>query len=274
MVNRMTGIYCIENQINGKKYVGQAINIEKRWKQHKQKLKNDSHYNEHLQRSWNYYGESAFSFYVLELCDEESLNDREIYYIKALNAFENGYNMTLGGEGTRGYLHTEEHKKYMHNMFVGKVFSESTRLKMSLAKKGIPQPETEARKKGRKIVSKKLKGIKQTEEHRKKNSESHKGKPAWNKGMKMTNDYIHPMQGKHHSEETKSKISRANSGKKRSKEQRDKISKPIICIETGEIFASITEAADKHDVTIGAISRVLRGKSKTCCGLHWSYYER
>lgn len=270
----MTGIYCIENQVNGKKYVGQAINIEKRWKQHRQKLNNKSHYNNHLQRAWNSYGECAFSFYVLELCDEESLDNREIYYIEKLGAFDNGYNMTLGGEGTRGCLHTEEYKKHMHDISVGKKFSEDTLIKMSLSKKGIPQPETEARKKGRKVVSEKLKGRKHTEEHCKKLSESLKGKTPWNKGMKMPDDYIHPMQGKHHSEDTKSKISKANSGKKRSKEQKEKISKPIICIETGEIYLSITEAADKHGVTIGAISRVLRGKSKTCCGLHWSYYER
>lgn len=31
----MTGIYCIENTANGKKYIGQASDIEKRWAQHK-----------------------------------------------------------------------------------------------------------------------------------------------------------------------------------------------------------------------------------------------
>lgn len=270
----MTGIYCIENQANRKKYVGQAINIEKRWRQHRNKLVNGSHYNEHLQRAWNQYGESAFSFYVLEICDEQSLDARENYYIEALGSFENGYNMTLGGEGTRGCLHTEEYKKYMHDISVGKKYSEDTLLKMSLAKKEIHQVETEARKKGRKVVSEKLKGRKHTEEHKKKNSDAHKGKPAWNKGLKMPDDYVHPMLGKHHSEDAKSKISVANSGKKRSKEQREKLSKPILCIETNEVFASITDAAEKYNVTIGAVSRALRGKSKTCCGLRWSYYGK
>lgn len=143
----MTGIYCIENQKNGKKYVGQAVNIEKRWRQHRNKLINGTHYNEHLQRAWDQYGESNFSFYVLEICDEQSLDAREIHYIETLGSFESGYNMTLGGEGTRGCLHTEEYKKHMHDISVGKKYSEDTLLKMSLAKKGIPQPETEARKK-------------------------------------------------------------------------------------------------------------------------------
>lgn len=51
----MTGIYCIENTANGKKYIGQASDIEKRWTQHKQKLRNNSHHNPHLQNAWNTY---------------------------------------------------------------------------------------------------------------------------------------------------------------------------------------------------------------------------
>lgn len=267
----MTGIYCIENKENGKKYVGQAVNIEKRWTQHRQKLRAGTHYNDHLQRAWNQYGESAFLFYVVELCDEQSLDAREIHYIDALSAFENGYNMTKGGDGTRGCLHTDEYKERMRKIFTGRTFSEETLKKMSAAKKGIKQTETEARTAGRKIVSEKLKGRKHSEEHRRNNSEAHKGKPAWNKGMKMPDCYVSPMKGKHHSEETRAKISAARAGTQRPMEARLKTSKKVVCVESGEVFDSITFAAERYGVTIGAISRVLCGKNQTCRNLHWEY---
>lgn len=267
----MTGIYCIENTVNGNKYVGQAINIEKRWNHHRQKLRNGTHCNIHLQRAWNSYGENAFNFYVLELCDKYSLNNREQYYIKSLGSYENGYNMTLGGEGTRGCFHTEEYKKHMSNIFSGRTYTEETLERMRKAKLGHLQIETEARKAGRKIVSEKLKGRIRSPEHCKNLSESLKGNIPWNKGMKMPEDYVSPKLGTHLSAETKAKLSAAQTGRKKSTEEKLKVSKRIICSDTQEVFNSITLAAEKYGVTISAVSRALRGKSKTCTGLHWGY---
>ncbi len=39
-MEKVCGIYCIENKVNGKKYVGQSIDIYKRWKQHRNELNN------------------------------------------------------------------------------------------------------------------------------------------------------------------------------------------------------------------------------------------
>lgn len=270
----MTGIYCIVNNVNGKQYVGQAANIKARWTQHRQALRNGTHYNAHLQSAWDKYSESAFSFCILEECPIESLNDREQYYISALDTFQNGYNMTKGGEGTRGCTHTEQYKKMMRELFKGRKFSEQTIEKMRAAKKGITPPETESRRKGRKIVSEKLKGRHFSEEHKRRLSESHKGRDVWNKGMKMPEGYNHPMLGKHLSEETRSKLSAACKGKKQTREVALKSAKQVFCIETGEVFESITDAAKKYGVTISAISRVLRGKAKTSAKLHWEYLRK
>lgn len=45
----MIGIYAIHNKINGKFYIGQSVNIQYRWKQHKNALKSNKHENKHLQ---------------------------------------------------------------------------------------------------------------------------------------------------------------------------------------------------------------------------------
>lgn len=102
------GIYRIENLVNGKNYVGQSINIYKRWKNHIDDLKEGVHYNCHLQRSWNLYGEDSFKFSILEECSVEELNIKEILYVDKFHAYTNGYNQTFGGDGSIGYKHSEE----------------------------------------------------------------------------------------------------------------------------------------------------------------------
>ena len=50
-----SGIYCIINNVNNKIYIGQALNLKKRFKEHKRTLKNNTHANEYLQNAYNKY---------------------------------------------------------------------------------------------------------------------------------------------------------------------------------------------------------------------------
>lgn len=96
----MIGIYKITNNINGKCYIGQSIDIQRRWEEHLYK-------NSHcllLKYALHKYGVNNFTFEVIEECQPEDLNNREIYWIKYYNSFgDNGYNLTAGGGGTLKY---------------------------------------------------------------------------------------------------------------------------------------------------------------------------
>ena len=211
---KLCGIYCIENKINHKKYIGQSIDIQTRWYAHKNKLNNNSHANCYLQRSWNKYKEDSFNFYILELCDNELLDEREVYYIKYYNTMLNefGYKLESGGK-------------------LNKQFSEDSKKKMSKNRKG------------------------------KTCGEKHY---AW---------------GKHLSKEHVEKI-REYASSKHGKQCYQ--SKPVICLNTMEIFECIQDGAKKYHCDATNISRCCKGHPKyRYCGLlengtpiQWAFYDK
>lgn len=98
----MIGIYKITNKTNGRCYIGQSTHIEKRWKDHYYAHQNvaDEGYDYPLYKAMRKYGYDNFTFEVLEECDFAALNEREMFYIKHFNSFNDGYNQTLGGDST------------------------------------------------------------------------------------------------------------------------------------------------------------------------------
>lgn len=90
----MTGIYKITNLITNKTYIGQSTNIEQRWEEHKFYSNNE---HTALQAAFKKYGISNFSFEIIEECSKEQLDEREIYWIKFYDSYNNGYNLTKGG---------------------------------------------------------------------------------------------------------------------------------------------------------------------------------
>lgn len=94
----MIGIYKITNTKNGKVYIGQSVDIDKRFKQHKKLLRNNNHINCRLQDDWNIYGEDSFKFEILEKCRSVYLNEIEKHTIKEYDSTNEakGYNISAG----------------------------------------------------------------------------------------------------------------------------------------------------------------------------------
>jgi group I intron endonuclease len=93
------GIYCIEHNCSGKKYIGSSTNIEKRFSQHKAALVSDNHHCIHLQRAVNKYGIEAFKFYAVEETKFETR--QELFLLEELYIAhgENLYNVGSVGGG-------------------------------------------------------------------------------------------------------------------------------------------------------------------------------
>jgi group I intron endonuclease len=127
------GIYLIKNKINNKYYIGKTEeNFYRRWTFHKWQLKNNIHENKHLQRAFNKYGLDNFEFKILVVCNaNDDINKLEKEYIEIYDSYKNGYNQTLGGEGTSGNKLSEKSKKSIGEKnkinMTGKKHSEETK---------------------------------------------------------------------------------------------------------------------------------------------------
>ena len=194
-------IYVITNICNDKRYVGQTIvKPHIRWSQHKSAFKHFIKTGEKSQviyLAFRKYGLESFTFEViLSVLAIEDLDNLECEFIEILSAYNNGYNMTLGGGGVRGVKVSQE-----------------TRDKRAAKMRGSNHP---------------LYGVPMSQETKDKISKAHMGKKASEETKQLmsksrTGDKNHFF-GKKHSSETLAKISESRSGIFPSEETRKKLS--------------------------------------------------
>ena len=92
-------IYKITNKINGKSYIGQTIqNVKERFYQHCATKCSQAILNMVIHKAINKYGKSNFTIEVIEEVESTNLNDRERYWIRYYDSYNNGYNSTEGGQ--------------------------------------------------------------------------------------------------------------------------------------------------------------------------------
>ena len=196
-------IYKITNNINGKSYIGlKSKAVEE----------SENYYGSGtlINKAIDKYGKENFTKEILErnINSHEILNDREIYWIEYFNTFNEGYNLTKGGQGN-----------------LGRAVSEQTKSKLrEAAKKQFKTPISDETK--RKISE----------------------KAKLRKGRKMT-------------EETRLKLVKAATGRIRSQEERDKMSKSISAALKGK---SLPKTECPHCGKIGAKPHLTRWHFDNC----------
>ena len=93
----VTGIYKITNQVTKECYIGQSVDISKRWKDHaKCGLGIDTPAGNKLYKAMQTYGIWNFSWEVLEQCSKDLLDEKEKYYIDLYDSYNFGYNSNTG----------------------------------------------------------------------------------------------------------------------------------------------------------------------------------
>ena len=266
-------IYIIKNKVNNKIYVGQTSSkkgfkgrynysgkgIERVFKCHKRDRDNNRTYNEHLLRSIEKYGFDAFE--VDEEFDiaysKEELDKLEDMYIKIYDCMNpnNGYNNKEGGSH-------------------GKVSRES-RKRMSESKKGENNPMYGKclTKEHKRKLRESRKGVKLTKEHIEQLIKSKKGKPLSqehrDKISKANTGENNGFYGKHHTEETRQKMSEAKKGKYVGENSPN--AKAVYCYEKNEIRLTAKEWSEELCLYRSDIANCCKGKRKSTGGYHFRY---
>ena len=234
----LIGIYSILNTQNGKRYIGQSVDIKKRIYAH---FRPNRRSKTAIGRAVLKYGEESFKIEILKLCEKDSLNRLEIFYVNKFNSLSpKGYNLVHGGSSRQS-------------------ISDETRSRMSKSHIGHVRTRESIEKQRQKTI-----GIKRSAETLEKMS-------AWQIGVPKTKEFVEKMK-----KALKGRKA-PNKGKKMLDEQKEKIrlskaGKPAtwrwvsVIRNDGMVFKSIDEAANYTKAHRITILKHLAGKLKTVRG--------
>lgn len=266
-------VYLHINLKNGKKYIGKAKDAPtKRWGINGKRylVKRDGKFCQpYFARAILKYGWNNFYHEILiSGLDNQEACRQEKFFILLFRSNNPvyGYNSTLRGEGSSGRIITEETRKKM---------SESQKERFQRPEE---KEKLKLRSKDKKPIPKRRERWKHTEEEKKHLSEVLKGrklseetKQKMKDGRQRENAHMY---GKKHTEESKRKMSESRKGKKTGKDNPN--SKPVICVETGEIFESCSLASialTGKPIQGPHIGSVCHGKRKQCLNFHWKFVD-
>ena len=214
---KISGVYGIHCKITDKWYVGQSIDIQRRFRSYKG-LRCRSQ--PKLYNALLLYGIPNFEFVILDQCSDK-LVDLENQWISFYDSINNGYNIREGGPSGK---FTSESREKMRLAKIGSIVSNEVRLKISRALQGRKQSIDTCKKIGNahrgKMVSDETKKKIQlarskqifkprTQEQRERASRSqlgYKHSPEMLEKMRINRSLRPKMKHRPHTEETKQKI--------------------------------------------------------------------
>lgn len=237
----MIGIYKITSP-TGRIYIGQSIDIEKRFKGYKSMLNMKSQ--TLLRRSFLKYGVENHKFEVIEECTVEELNERERYWQDKYDVLNSGLNCRLTKSNDKSAVISEKTRKKMSVSARKKEFTKDHRKNISIAVSGKKNPfygkkHSEDTKKNLSIISKNNGFF------------SGENNPMYNS---MRFGELNPFYGKKHSKENKDKIRSKAIGRKFNESTIEIFSKQrllglnssaklVLNLETGIYYSCCKEAS-------------------------------
>ena len=267
-------IYKIWNEVNDNLYIGQTIRpLGSRWSQHKQNAKDQ---NSHLYLAMRKYGIENFHIELIEEVANDQLNDREKYWISYYNTYFDGYNSTLGGDGSLEQLVTIQEIEGLWQQGYGiseiaEILGVSRMVIRDRIYTSSLYSEEEAQSRGRKkLLSKKRKGIIQKtldgsfiayyESGVQAEEKTGINRKAISWALRRggtSNGYIW-------------EYADINSRSKSTSRKVDQFTKEGEYLAT---FSSVKEAASKNNISASGIYATCNGQQKTSGGYIWKYLE-
>lgn len=238
----MYSVYMHKNKINQKVYIGLTKQEpQTRWRANGEGYKSQKKFWNAIQK----YGWDNFEHIILKTnLTAKDASDLEKQLIKIFNSIENGYNADCGGITTN---HSEETINKIRCSMKGKTHTEKTKKKISNSKQNDK----------RSVIC-----------------------------LETGIEYLSAADAMKATGIDRSSISKVCYGTMRTAGgyhwyfknnipivSQDKRFKPVICIETGKKYSSISEAARDTNSDPSNIKKVCDGKYKTTNKLHWKYGE-
>lgn len=264
-------LYLVENTINNKVYIGiTAEGVHKRKTKHLNKAKNGSDVVFH--RAIRKHGQNAFIWTALKCFNtREEAAQEEIYWIAQLKDYNiKIYNMTVGGDGTVGFHHTEEAKRKTGEANKGKLsgnnnpqYGKRGKLSPNWGRKRSEKSKDKMRgannpNYGKKGPANHLFGTRVSQETINKRKET---KKINNKPVLSGKD--HPNYGKPRTQATKNKISATRRGKS--------YPTTFVPVNINDVYyESLTKAAQELNLSVGTIRGRIVSKNKKYINWKWT----
>jgi len=229
-------VYVHTNTINGKKYIGiTGQDPQRRWGTNGNRYKNP-YFNNAIKK----YGWDKFKHEILE--SNLSLKracELEKYYIKLFNTKSpNGYNLTDGGEGTVGWVPTEDFRRKQSKIHKEQWNDPEFRMKMM--------------------------------DIRQSSNSVYKSKEFREKISQLVSGENNPNYKHYWTDEQKQNLRVKQQNNPIYKNENNPNAKRIMCVETGEIFECMKYAMEKYGIKAhGSLTVALKYPTRTAGGLHW-----